>query len=128
MVVNLVASYWNRYLPSGLTSWHICLTEQVLTTRMCRQPFAQNALHEHRQRDAPARPPTPGTFFLVQQHSLSREVHVVHTQAQQFASPGTRVSRQANHRIKEWLCGTVANVLEQIVDFGPREKQAVPKL
>src|SRR5215471_14296855 len=64
----------------------------------------------------------------MQTHRPRRKVHVIHPYPQQFAPPGARVGGQADHWVEKWLRGTVANVLEQLLDLRSCQKQRIPKL
>src|SRR5579875_1165370 len=128
MVMGFVARHSDGFFSMRLAADHFPLTEQVLPARVNRQPIAQDRLHECRQRHTPRCPPSASTLLFMQKHRPRSEIHVIHPYPKQLAPPCSGVSCQASHWIEERLGLRVVDMLEQLLDLRPRQKQRVPKL
>jgi hypothetical protein len=120
--MRLVACHRDRFFPMRLTSDDCRLAEEVLTTRVHRQPVPQNSLNKCRQGHAPGCTLSTATLFLAQEYGPGGKVHIIHSHPQQLAPPGPRVGSKANHRVQKQLRAVLADVFEQLIDLGPLEE------
>ena len=109
-----------------LAANNACLAEQILPTRMSREPFPQDGLSKGRQRNSAACPLAPGTLLFTEEDRSGHKIYVIDPQSQEFAAPGSRMGGQTNHRIDEWLRGMLEHISQQFFHLSAGEEQALP--
>src|SRR5262249_12018088 len=103
------------------------LAESEFATRMVGNPVLQNATQQRRHWDAPCGPFVMSLLPLVNRDDVGLEVDVRNPRSDNLGAASTRVSGKNEERIKERLASHRLHVLQQILDVGQRQKDALPQ-
>jgi hypothetical protein len=95
---------------------------------MHREPLLKNSLNKCRKRHAPRCTLSTATLLLAKEYRSGAEVHIIHSHPEEFTPPRSRVGGQANHWVQKRLSAVTPDMFQQLIDFGPLKKQALPEL